>query len=165
MINLELILILVTSIALTFSIFTKLENTALYKKIKDLLQKNKDLKIRLENVDFKYAEDAMKFLDKIINEKYKYHLYATLMPIYLDKKIPEKKTIGEIKEKIYVSVVGGLTSETKKSILNFFTEKGIEIYIHEKIMVLMNETDFRSTEKFTEAFRDIKTRNIDQLIP
>lgn len=165
MFNLEFILIVVVSMALTYTIFTKVENSTLYKKVKDLLQKNKELQDKIDLVDFKYAADAMSFLDKIVQEKYKYHLYATLLPIYLDKQIPEKKTISEIKEKIYVSVVGGLTSETKKSILNFFTEKGIEIYIHERIMVLMNETDFRSTEKFTEAFRDIKSKNIDQLIP
>jgi hypothetical protein len=107
----------------------------------------------------------MNFLDRIIQEKYKYHLYTSLLPIYLDRKIPEKKLISTLKEKIYVSIVGGLTPETKKSILNFFTEKGIEIYIHEKIMVLMNETDFRSTEKYTEAFRDIKEKNINNLMP
>jgi hypothetical protein len=161
MFNLEMVLLLITGVFFSYIIYLQIKINNKNKKIKELLSLND----RHKNVDFKYVEDAMKFLDKIIQEKYKYHLYATLLPVYLDKQIPEKKMISEIKEKIYVSVVGSLTSETKKSILNFFTEKGIEIYIHEKIMVHMNETDFRSTEKFTEAFRDIKSKNVDQLIP
>ena len=162
MYSLELFLIILVAILFIYSIYLKVDTNAKSKEIQKYKNSLEDISCK---VDFKYAEDAMKFLDKIIYEKYKYHLYTTLLPIYLDKQIPEKKMISDIKEKIYVSVVGSLTRETKKSILNFFTEKGIEIYIHEKIMVHMNETDFRSTEKFTEAFRDIKSKNVDQLIP
>jgi len=119
-----------------------------------------------EKIDFKYAEQAMKFMDVIIYNKYKFYMYTILIPIYLDQKVPEKKLINDLKEKIYVSVVGGLTTQTKKSILNFFTEKGIEIYIHEKILVHMNETDFKTSGKYSEAFRDIKPNTkLDSLIP
>jgi len=159
--NFELLIIILSSILFTYSIYITIENRILKKRIKKIFIEQKED----QKIDFQYSAQAMTFLDKIINEKFKFHLYTKLMPIYLDNQIPEKKTINEIKEKIYVSVVGGLTTETKRSILSFFTEKGIEIYIHEKIMILMNETDFRSTGKLNEAFKNIKSKNVEQLIP
>ncbi len=134
---------------------------------RDQLKKNTNLHKRIDasKIDFKYASEAMLFLDNLIQVKYDYHLYSTIMPIYLDKKIPEKKEIEQIKERIYVSIVGGLSPTTKKSILLFFNEKGIEIYIHEKIINLMNKTDFINSEKFKESFRDIKGDGINTLIP
>jgi hypothetical protein len=110
------------------------------------------------------GQDALNFLDRIIKEKYNYHLYLILLPIYSDNKIPEKKVINELKEKIYVSVVGSLTHPVKKEILRFFTEKGIELYVHERIVILMNETDFRAVDKFNEAFRDLNKNNIEKIL-
>ena len=121
--------------------------------------------LRFKRTDFKYTEDAIKFLDKLIEDKYNFYMYTVLIPIYLDHKIPEKKIIHDLKEKIYVSVVGGLQIRTKKSILEFFTEKGIEIYIHEKILVHMNKTDFKTAGKYSEAFRELRVNKMDVLIP
>jgi len=137
------------------------------KAYKELEQKNSEYLQELEfkRIDFKYTEDAIKFLDKLIEDKYNFYMYTVLIPIYLDQKIPEKKMIHDIKEKIYVSVVGGLQTRTKKSILEFFTEKGIEIYVHEKILVLMNRTDFKTSSKYSEAFRGIKVNGIDTIMP
>jgi hypothetical protein len=160
MYNLEIFLLCITLVLIISLIWVNLNLKDARVKIKTL-EKN----VQQEKIDFKYADDAIKFLDKIINEKYRYYMYVELIPIYLDKKIPEKKLIQTIKEKIYVSVVGGLTQETKKSILTFFNEKGIEIYIHEKIMILINETDFKASDKSGESFRDIKDRNISAMMP
>jgi len=115
-------------------------------------------------IDPNHGQDALNFLDRIIKEKYNYHLYLTIMPIYLDRKIPEKKVIKELKEMIYVSVVGSLTSGIKREVLRFFTEKGIELYVHERIIILMNETDFRSAEKFNEAFRDLNAHKLEKIL-
>jgi len=111
-----------------------------------------------------HGQEALNFLDRLIKEKYNYHLYLDLMPVYLDRKIPEKKQIQDLKEKIYVSVVGSLTKSVKQEVTRFFTEKGIEIYVYERIIILINETDFKSTEKFTEVFRDLNSAKIDQIL-
>ncbi len=115
--------------------------------------------------DFVYMQKALDFLDRVIKDKFDYYMYTTLLPLYLDNQVPEKKSMQELKVKIYVSVVGGLTTKTKRSILDFFTEKGIEIYIHEKIMIYMNKTDFKTAGKFGEAFRNIRPKNMDTLLP
>jgi len=116
-------------------------------------------------IDFDEGQKVLDYLDRIIKDKYRYYLYTYFLPIYLDKKIPEKKTVDEIKKKIYVSVVGGITRETKDEILKYFTEKGIEIYINEKIMVFMNETDFQAEQKVTETFRDLKPELMEKVMP
>jgi hypothetical protein len=128
-------------------------------------EKNTNTPPPYKQMDFVKGEQALKFLDRIIKEKYTFHLYAKLLPIYLDKKIPEKNIVQEVKEKIYVSVVGSLSKDVKKNYLEYFTEKGIEIYINEKIMIYMNETDFRTAEKYTESFRDLKPHEAEKLLP
>lgn len=137
-------------------------------KIYGIFKKPKKIKseesTEIRETNFKTAEEALNFLDRFIKEKYNYHLYLSLLPVYLDKKIPEKNLIKTIKEKIYVSVVGSLSQPMKKLITHYFTEKGIEIYIHEKIITYMNETDFRSAEKFGEAFRDLDATKVDRIL-
>ncbi len=117
-----------------------------------------------QEASIKNAFEVLNFLDRFIKDKFNYHLYLELLPIYLDNKIPEKNLIKTLKEKIYVSVVGSLSQSLKKKIMQYYTEKGIEIYIHEKIIVYMNETDFKTASKFSEAFRDLDNKKIDRLL-
>ncbi len=141
--------------------------TGLSEEVKQGIGSTADFKIaaaKYADIDLRKGQLAMDFLERLIREKYNYYMYLELLPIYLDRKIPEKNTIKNIKEKIYVSVVGSLTRSVKHEILNFFTEKGIEIFVNEKIIIMMNETDFRSAEKFTEAFREINANNVDRII-
>ena len=133
-------------------------------KKKEIQLKEKEVHECTSEINVVEGMKVIDFLERIIKEKYNYHMYLTLLPIYMEKKIPEKKVITDLKEKIYVSVVGSLTKDVKHKILQFFTEKGIEIFIHEKIIIYMNETDFKSTEKFNEAFREITPSNVDKII-
>jgi len=170
MFNFEIWLLSILVILIFFIVILYVQKKNIERNLQIIRNENFKLKESIENnktVDFKYASEAMNFLDKIIVEKYKFYMFSTLMPLYLDKQVPEKKIINEIKEKIYVSVVGGLTLETKKSILKFFTEKGIEMYTHEKILVLMNETDIRTSDKLNENFKDkdIRGNRLNVLIP
>ena len=163
--NFELVLLITTAIFISLYIYNKNEISSQYKEIQKLTSHNKELISKNEKIDFNYAKTTMDFLDRVIQDKFDYHLYNNILPIYLDKKIPEKKVISSIKEKIYVSVVGGLTPEVKKSILNIFTEKGIEIYINEKIMVLLNRTDYRATNSTKNTIDRMSDRDISKIIP
>ncbi len=131
--------------------------------IEDENQDNQEI-VDTKLIDLDEGQNAIAYLERLIKEKYNYYKYLELLPIYLDRKIPEKKIIKEIKEKVYVSVVGSLTHNVKKEILRFFTEKGIEIFVHEKIIIHMNETDLRASEKTTESFRELTVGNIDKII-
>lgn len=140
-----------------------LKKTKELKKLKEL-GKFKKVKEPAVPLDLTKGGESIDFLERLIREKYNYYMYLELLPIYLDRKIPEKNIIKEIKEKIYVSVVGSLTNEVKQEILRFFTERGIEIFVHEKIVIMMNETDFSAAERFSEAFREISLTNVSKLI-
>lgn len=167
---LELGFILVIFILILWLIHQKLiisghEDTNIISITESLEMSEKITAFEMIKTDFNYTQSILDFLDRIIKNKYNFYMYTELMPIYLDQKVPEKRIVSELKEKIYVSVVGGLTIKTKKSILDLFTEKGIEIYIHERIMILMNETDFKTSGKFSEAFKDLNPRRMDGIIP
>jgi hypothetical protein len=134
----------------------------LFKERKQVKKAKQELNPKLV---IKEGQELLDFIDRIIKEKYNYYLYLSFLPIYLDKKIPEKNTVKEIKSKIYAAVVGSMSREVKLEALKYFTEKGIEIYVNEKIMIYMNETDFRAVEKYTEAFREMKPSSMAKLMP
>ena len=118
-----------------------------------------------EEINLVKGQQSIDFLERLIKEKYNYHLYLTLLPIYMDKKIPEKKIIDTTKEKIYVSVVGSLTNQVKTEMLKYFTEKGIEIFIHEKIIILMNETDFKASDSIGQhLFSEIRDHDLKKIL-
>jgi len=165
MFNFEFILLILFALILTALILSISWLYTIKKENKKLKISKAELVSEYEKVDFKYAKEALDFLDRIIKDKFNYHLYNNILPIYLDKKIPEKKFISTIKEKIYVSIVGGFSTGTKKSILKFFTEKGIEIYIHEKIMVHLNQTDFRATNNEGQLSDKLNIRDLEKFLP
>ncbi len=115
-------------------------------------------------IDLNEGQDSINFLERLIKEKYNYYMYLELLPIYIEQKIPEKKLIEEVKSKIYANVVGSLTRDVKQELLRFFTDKGIEIYVNEQIIILMNQTDFKASEKITESFREITPGTIDKIL-
>lgn len=163
MFNIELILTLVSG--LTFSGFIYFWVAYNVSKKENLELKTLYKKATEEPVDFKYIKESTDFLDELIRLKFSYYLYTFFIPLYLDKKVPEKAKVEEIKEKIYVSVVGGLSMRTKKSIMGFFTEKGVQMYINERILNHMNEVDYRTSDKYTESFKDLKAGGIETLMP
>jgi len=111
-----------------------------------------------------HGQEVLSFLESLIKDKYQYYLYQDLLPIYLDSKIPERTVVKKVKEKVYASIVGSLTTSVKQEILRFFTEKGIEILVNEKIITYMNETDFRASDKLNESFREINASNVSRVI-
>ncbi len=116
-------------------------------------------------VDLQKGQLAIDYLQRLISEKYNYYMYLDLLPIYLDRKIPEKNIIKDVKEKIYVSVVGSLTKPVKQEILKFFTEKGIEIFVHESIVIHMNKTDFQASDSVNSRFiSDLRDADIDKIL-
>jgi len=141
------------------------EKNSLESIVKDQMLEIESIQETSSDVDFLYTKQGLSFLDDLIKTKYTFYMYSELMPTYLDSKVPEKSAVLELKEKIYVSVVGGLTQEVKKALLLTFTEKGIRIYINEKIMIHINETDFKISETGSQSFKDINPRRMAGLIP
>ncbi len=137
--------------------------------IVSLFKKPKEIKIEVPvvqtEVDINKSQLLIGFIEKLTKEKYTYYMYLELLPIYLDGKIPEKNKVQEIKEKIYASVVGSLTTEIKQEFLKFFTEKGIEIFVHQRIIILMNETDMTASDTPGSRFiGDLRNADLDKIL-
>jgi len=115
-------------------------------------------------VDFKDGQDMFKYLDQLIHENFNYYLYSHLLPIYMEGKTPDKKTTNDLKQKIFISIVGSISENMKNRILLYFSEKGIKIYINQKIMVHVNKVDFKAHGE-TNSFNNIKLNNIKSFIP
>ena len=114
-------------------------------------------------VNFKTASDALEFINKITEEKFNFYLFGELLPLYQKSKIPETSVITEIKNSIYLSITASLTSDMKLEILKFFTKKGVEMHIHEKIMLLMNKIDYTLTSD-SKNFNEINPNNIHKIL-
>jgi len=114
-------------------------------------------------VNFKTASEALEFINKITEEKFNFYLFGELLPLYQKSKIPETSVITEIKNSIYLSITASLTSDMKLEILKFFTKKGIEMHIHEKIMLLMNKIDYTLTSG-SKNFNEINPNNIHKIL-
>lgn len=118
-----------------------------------------------QKLNIKEASDIIKYLNELIQEKFNYHLHSKLLTLYIDGKIPEIKLIKSIKEHVYLSVTTSLSPEFKKLLLKYHTPKGIEVFIHERTMTLLNEVDFTMTKsKNTEQFKGVTPKNIDQIL-
>ena len=83
------------------------------------------------------------FIKELVHDKFDYFLYKDILPIYNDGKIPESKTIDNIKNSIYLSITAGLSIKQKKAALDHFSVKGIEMIIHEYVIVLFNKVDYK----------------------
>jgi hypothetical protein len=139
----------------------KKDKVEVYKEIiKEKEQKCEELGL----IDFKEAQSALDYLDRLIKAKIQFYTLFELMPIYNENNVPEKKVIEEIKHKIYATIVGSLSKEIKKKILKYSNQKGIEIYINERIMTYLNETDFKVSNSSSNIFKDIKMNSIDTLM-
>lgn len=130
--------------------------------------KNKETSEYYSNVsvqlDIKEAQEVLDYLNNLIREKFNYHLHSKLLPLYVSGKIPETKIVKEIKENIYLSVTASISTQLKKIILKYFSPKGIELLIHEKIMTMINEVDFTMTKSERDVFKDITAKNISKIL-
>ena len=114
-------------------------------------------------IDMEEADKILNYLNRLIKEKYNYYMYLELLPLYMENKVPENKVIDSIKKKIYATVVGGFPHAMKQNILKYFTEKGIEVYINERILFYINQTDFKLNPE--ENFKGIKSGNLEKFMP
>lgn len=115
-------------------------------------------------LDIKEAQEVLDYLNNLIREKFNYHLHSKLLPLYVSGKIPETKVVKEIKENIYLSVTASVSPQLKKIILKYFSSKGVELLIHEKIMTMINEVDFTMTKSEKDVFKDITAKNISKIL-
>jgi len=114
-------------------------------------------------IDVSKYEERRKFLDDFILLNFKISLYTEILPLYNTNKSLQKKQINEIRNKIFAGVIGKLRPEILNLYFDYFTEKGFEMYVHEKIWFLLNEVDYKYKEK-GEFFKDVNLRTLNKII-
>jgi len=114
-----------------------------------------------ENISNEFKPSTSKytieFLDKLITDKYEYYLYKEILPVYVGnisnkKEKFNKEKFLQLKEMFFSDINMSLSKNIKIELMNLFTRKGIEIYIHQKFATLFNKTD----AKFLNGEEDIK---------
>lgn len=111
------------------------------------------------------AEKIFNYLDILIKDKFNQQLYSQLLPQYMNSNGPDTALVKEIIDRVYVTVTATLTPAMKTRILKYYTQRGIELLIREKVSSLINEIDFTMSGKASNsAFKELNTRNIDQIL-
>ena len=157
-INLEsstLMYLLVITLVLLIAISTF--GFILYKKLKELNL----VKTQLENTIVKLkapmgTDDIIKYLnifDKLLLTKFNYYIHVHFLANFEKKKEISKEAIKNIKQEFYVDVSSTLRMEQKYKLLDIFSDRGIELYIHQFFLQKLNELDVKY-KKQDESVKD-----------
>lgn len=118
-------------------------NKQLSSLIKDI---NKlDVKIKKLELPMK-VDDVIKYLnvfDGLLLSKFNYYVHVNFLANFEKRKEISKETIKNIKDEFYIDVSSTLTSEQKYKLLEIFSNKGIEMYIHQFFLQKLNELDVK----------------------
>ena len=116
-------------------------------------------KISLQNTSIKILEDEIKklkkpmhiddankylnLLDKLLITKFNYYIFSNFLANLEKRKEISKENIKSIKNEFYIDVSSTLQTEQKYKLLEVFSEKGIEMYIHQFFLQKLNELDVK----------------------
>jgi len=132
---------------------------------KEIDNKNsKNSKNNINNLDIKIdigtSKSIKNFIIDLVDDRFNYYLYTEILPLYMSNKKLDKTMIQEIKEKIFIEISLFLSKEQKKYISNYFTQKGIQIFIYERVVILINKIDL----SFYKNIDQINEKDVDALL-
>ena len=91
-------------------------------------------------------EDTTKYiqlLDKLLLLKFNFYVGTFFSAALVKHKELDKTEIKNIKEQFYIDVSSTLNDHQKNQLLKVFSKKGIEIYIHQTFLKLLNDLDMK----------------------
>jgi len=122
---------------------------------------SKDSKNNLDiKIDIGTSKSIKNFIIDLVDDRFNYYLYTEILPLYMSNKKLDKTMIQEIKEKIFIEISLFLSKEQKKYISNYFTQKGIQIFIYERVVILINKIDL----SFYKNIDQINEKDVDALL-
>ena len=131
----------------------------LSKQLKLSKEDNVKLKEKVEKSEKMLSIDEttkyMQFFDKLLMDKLNFYFFNHFLATYEKGKDVNKELIKDIKTQFYIDVSSALCMDQKRQLLKIFTEKSIELYIHQYFLQKLNELDVKfkggkSKEKETE---------------
>jgi len=96
-------------------------------------------------------QEIMIFFDNILEKKFSYYLNVYFLANMIMQKEIEKKEIKKFKDMYYLDISNMINEETKHMILTVFTKKGLDLYIHQTFLKLLNKYDIKYRTEKTEV--------------
>lgn len=91
-------------------------------------------------------EEIMKlysFFNNLLETKFEFYLNTNILPYLVNNKEIDKKDIIKIKNDFYTDISKTLSDDLKKRLLLVYSAQGIEFYIHQTFLSLMNIADIK----------------------
>jgi len=149
--ELKLIIIGILSVVLILII----ESIYIYylKKRVNNLSIDRDRSINKNNIiNIKQTKQTFDFFNELLEIKFRYYLTSEILAYFLNGKEIPKKEIIKLKENFYIDVTKTLNKNQRENILKIFSNEGIEMYIHQTFLKLLNDCNIKY----------IKTDELDQ---
>ncbi len=151
-------------------------NTIFFTLFVVFLKRNTDTNTNLKNtkkafnayvesdLPIKESKEVFEFLNELILVKFKYYLNVHFMANFASDKEIDKKDIKKFKNDFYLDVSSTLHNKQKERLLKVFSQKGIELYIHQSFLRLFNDANIKFKNGEQSNTVDSMNRNTMQAI-
>lgn len=115
--------------------------SSIISKIISKIISNKTLIVPKQPFNIKNAQATITLLDEMMLTKFRYYLSSYIQPFLEKDQEIEKKIIKKLKDDFYTDMLNVFNKDLMNQFLVVFDQKGIEIYIHQTFLRLLNERD------------------------
>lgn len=116
------------------------------------------------DLPIKESKEVFEFLNELILVKFKYYLNVHFMANFASDKEIDKKDIKKFKNDFYLDVSSTLNDKQKNRLLKVFSQKGIELYLHQSFLRLFNDANIKFKNGEQSNTVDSMNRNTMQAI-
>ena len=140
-----LALLLITAASLLYAGTMHFYKNDEIKRLESIINNEQQKYTKLQNseISVKDSSDTLKFLNDLLDIKFGYYLNAYMLAYFVNDKELEKKEIIKLKTDFYSDVSKSLNNYQKNQILKVFSKEGVELYIHQSFLRLLNDANIK----------------------
>ena len=140
-----LLVILLFGINGTFFIIKKYKNRInnINKELEKITSEKNAIEKKYNAISIQDTDASLNFLNKLLDLKFGYYLNTFLIANFVNDKDLDKKEIKKLKDDFYLDVSNTLNTQQKYNLLRVFSQKGIELYIHQTFLKLFNDANIK----------------------
>jgi hypothetical protein len=145
--------VFITLIFILFGVYTHKKYKYIKQLEKHILELESSNKKITDIMNVNDVKHYVELFDKILLDKFNFHNYMNFLPLLIKGKEIGVEKIKSVKTDFYYDVSATLCAEQKSKLLKVYSEKGIELYIHQFFLQKLNELDV----KFKTVKEDAKS--------
>jgi len=126
---------IILGLSISYNIITHIMNNH---KI-ELLENKKDK----DEINIVESKNIVEFFDNLLVTKFEYYLNTFIIAYFVSDKELEKKEIKKLKDQFFIDVSKTLNKKHRDLILKVYDEKGVELYIHQTFLRLLNTSNIK----------------------